>query len=328
MVVNSHPVLERIRNSVQETVGPAGRKVAFQAMGTRCHLIFTTASREAGDFFIAETLNWLAEFEARYSRFLPDSLISRINAAAGKSWVPVDAETENLLGMCHQLHFITRGAFDAASLPLLRLWNWKAERPRIPTLAEIEAARAISGWARVQRRPGEVFLPLDGMCLDFGGVGKEYAVDQVVQMAGEHGISSLLVDFGQDLRVVGLPSDKPAWHIGLEDPRQPGTIWASLAVRERAVATSGDYLRSFTHEGRRFGHIIDPRTGWPVDNGCLAVSVIAPSCSVAGALSTTAFILGPQEGLRLIESYFGAAGCITTSTSRLYTRNIYEYLIV
>ena len=123
------------------------------------------------------------------------------------------------------------------------------------------------------------------MCLDLGGVGKEYAVDLCVAMAANHGVQNLLVDFGQDIRVQGQPPGRPAWHVGLENPRQPGTCWASVAVRGHAVATSGDYLRHFVHEGRRYGHIIDPRSGYPVNNDCRSVSVIAPTCTTAGILT-------------------------------------------
>ena len=126
-------------------------------------------------------------------------------------------------------------------------------------------------------------------------------------------MNSALVDFGQDLRVHGLPPDKPAWHIGLDDPKQPGKCWASLAVKDKAVATSGDYLRHFTHGGRRYGHIIDPRSGYPVDNGCLAATVVASTCTIAGILSTTAFILGAEEGLRLIESSSAGRTALTAT---------------
>jgi thiamine biosynthesis lipoprotein len=273
------------------------------------------------------TARWIADFEARYSRFLPESLINRINQSAGREWVEVDTETDRLFSLCHELFFLTHGAFDPTALPLIRLWNWKASPPEIPGDAEIEAARELVGWAKVQRRKGAIFLPRAGMCIDLGGVGKEYAVDRVTQLAGEHGIANVLVDFGQDVRGQGNPAAKPAWHIGLEDPAHPGKCWAGLAIKDRAVATSGDYLRNFQVNGRRYGHILDPRTGHPVDNGCRAVSVIAPACTIAGALSTTAFILGPSEGLKLIGSHIGAEGCIITDNSRHETRRFHEYVV-
>jgi thiamine biosynthesis lipoprotein len=325
MVVTNNEVFCRIRESAKETTANGLRNVGFRAMGTWCQIMFAARSHEAGDFFVQEAIYWVANFEARYSRFLPDSLVSQINAAAGRAWVEIDEQTEQILGLCHGLYFFTHGTFDPTALPLIKLWDWKANR--VPDEAAIHAARELCGWNKLQRRPGAVFLPRAGMSLDLGGIGKEYAVDRVLQLAQEHELNSALVDFGHDLKVHGVPPDKPAWQIGLDDPKQPAKCWASLTVKDKAVATSGDYLLNFTHDGRRYGHIIDPRSGYPVDNGCLAATVIAPTCTVAGILSTTAFILGAEEGLALVESYSGASGCIVTNNSLHQTKNLYEYLL-
>jgi FAD:protein FMN transferase len=327
MVLTSQSVLERIHGTVQDTALAGGRRLSFHAMGTRCQITFhPTGSRVAGEQFKAAALQWVAAFEARYSRFLPESLVSRINQSAGQNWVELDEESERILALCQELFFLTRGAFDPTALPLIQLWNWKANPPVLPTDAEIQSARELVGWSKVQRRKGGIFLPRAGMRMDLGGIGKEYAVDRVVQLAAQHGIANVLVDFGQDLGMRGAPPGKPAWHIGLEDPAKPGRCWAGVAIKDQAVATSGDYLRSFQLHGRRYGHIIDPRSGYPVDNGCRAVSVIAPTCTSAGILSTSAFILGPEEGLKLIGNCMGAAGCITTDNTRHETRRFHEYV--
>jgi thiamine biosynthesis lipoprotein len=295
-------------------------------MSTACrvhvHGALATATRD----FLRDAVAWVAGFEARYSRFIPDSLIGRINAAAGEHWVEIDAETDRLFTFCKELVFFTRGAFDPSALPLIRLWNWKAQPPVVPDAGAVRAALDLVGWDKVQRRPGGVFLPQAGMGLDLGGIGKEYAVDCVMNLALARGITNVLVDFGQDVRVHGQSPEKSFWQIGLEDAQHPGQCWAGVAVTDHAVATSGDYLRHFQANGRRYGHILDPRTGYPVDNGCRAASVIAPSCTIAGILSTTALILGASDGLRLIESHLGAEGAITTDTDRLYTRRFHEYV--
>jgi FAD:protein FMN transferase len=326
MVLNRNTMFDRINASVSEAPVANGRKFSFRALGTRCQVTFATGSRVAGEQFKSAVVDWVAGFEARYSRFLPESLVSRINQAAGKSWTEVDEESDRIFALCHELFFLTRGAFDPTALPLIQLWNWKASPPVIPADEQIRAAQELVGWSKIQRRKGAIYLPRAGMCLDLGGVGKEYAVDRVMQLAAQHGIANVLVDFGQDLCMRGAPTGKPAWHVGLEDPANPGKCWTGLAIKDKAVATSGDYLRNFTINGRRYGHIIDPRSGYPVDNGCRAVSVIAPTCTIAGVLSTTAFILGPTEGLNLIGNYLGAAGCISTDKSRHETRRFHEYV--
>jgi len=250
-----------------------------------------------------------------------------INAAAGREWVTVDAEMEALFKLCDTLHFMTQGVLDPTALPLIRLWNYRAEDPRLPSDAEVESARRLVGWKKVQRAPGKVFLPEPGMALDFGGFGKEYAVDMAAQIAVQHGITSALVDFGHDLKAVGQPPDRPAWHIGLEDPHRPGSTAGSMAVIGKGVASSGDYIRRVVINGRRFGHIVDPRSGRPVANGCLQATVITGSCLQAGALSTTAFVLGVPKGIEFIQSFPGAEGLIVTDNACAQTRGFFQYVV-
>jgi FAD:protein FMN transferase len=318
-------VRQRVARSAQITAAADLYKLSFQAMNTVCRVQFRTGRADQARDFQREVLEWIGWFEARYSRFIADSLISRINAAAGREWVAVDPETDALFNLCQEMIFFTRGVFDPTALPLIRLWNWKATPPVVPEPEAIEQARELVGWRRVQRRSGGIFLPRAGMCLDLGGIGKEYAVDRVLDLALRRGIEHVLVDFGADVRVQGRPPEKNAWHVGLEDPRNPGHAWVGLAVTKHAVATSGDYLRYFVHQGRRYGHILDPRTGYPVNNGVLAVSVIAPHCTFAGILSTSAFVLGAKEGLDLISLCPGVEGCILTETTRFPTRGFYAY---
>ena len=301
------------------------RKLSFRALGTVCEVQYAADDAQAANFERA-AVAWVTAFEAKYSRFKPDSLVSRINAAAGHEWIAVDAEMEGLLQLCDTLHFMTQGVLDPTALPLIQLWNYKAEKPRVPADAEVAAALTLVGWKKVQRAPGKVFLPVPGMALDFGGFGKEYAVDIVAQLAVSHGIGNVLVDFGHDLRASGAPPGRPAWHIGLEDPQKPGAAAGSIAVVGKGVASSGDYLRCFTVEGKRYGHIVDPRTGRPVANGCAQATVIASTCLQAGVLSTTAFVLGVPRGLEFIQACPGAEGLILTDKARAQTRGFFNYV--
>lgn len=303
------------------------RKLSFAALGTQCEVQYAAPGGDAqAAAFERAAVGWVTAFEAKYSRFRADSLVSRINAAAGREPVAVDAEMEGVLKLCDMLHFMTQGILDPTALPLLRLWNYKAEKPRVPSAEEIAAARALVGWKKVQRGPGTVFLPQAGMALDFGGFGKEYAVDFVAQLALDHGIPSALVDFGHDLRAIGTPPGRPAWHIGLEDPKNPKGTAGSIGVVGKGVASSGDYLRNFVVEGKRYGHIVDPRTGWPVANGCLQATAIAGSCLQAGILSTTAFVLGVPKGIEFIQAQPGAEGLIVTDRARAQTRGFFNYV--
>jgi thiamine biosynthesis lipoprotein len=303
------------------------RRLTFRAMATQCEVQYTAPGGDAqASKFEAAAEGWVHAFEAKYSRFQPTSLVSRINDAAGKEWVTVDPETEGLLAMCDTLFFMTRGILDPSALPLIRIWNWKANPPVIPDASAIAAAMKLVGWSKVRREPGRVFLPEKGMALDFGGFGKEYAVDIVSLIAKDHGIADSLVDFGHDLRATGAPPGRPAWHIGLEDPKVPGSIWASIGLTRKSIASSGDYIRSFTLAGRRYGHIIDPRTGWPVANGSTQATVIADTCLQAGMLSTSAFIAGISQGLEMIRSVPWAEGIILTEKEKAQTRGFFNYV--
>ncbi len=305
---------------------PVERRV-WRALGTTCEVQFPASAGAAGEVWAREAQAWVAAFEAKYSRYRADSLLSRINAEAGRGWVEIDAETERYLDLCGSLHFMTRGALDPTSGPLLRLWNYQAPQSAWPTDEEVETARRLVGWAKVERRAGQVRLPLVGMALDFGGWGKEWAVDAAWQLAAKHGLNSVLVDFGHDLRAGSPPPGKPAWHVGIEDPDLPGTARTSLAVWQKGVASSGDYLRFGAIGGRRFGHIVDPRTGRPVTNGCRQVTVLAASCLQAGVLSTAAFVLGATEGLRLVQETMGAEALIITDKARYQSRGFFNYVV-
>ncbi len=310
------------------TAAPPLRTRRWTALGTECFIQHACSDAAAGSAFEQAAQAWVAAFEAKFSRFQPDSLVSRINAAAGRDWVEVDEEMERILDLSGSIYAMTKGLLDVTALPLLRLWDYKAAVPRIPSAEEIAAARRLVGWPKVQRERGRVRLPEAGMALDFGGWGKEYAVDRVAGIARELRIPRALVDFGHDLHAVGAAPGKPGWHIGLEDPAQPGdACWGSLAITDRGVASSGDYRRGFTLNGVRYGHIVDPRTGRPVATGARQVTVIAPTCVQAGVLSTTAFILPPAEGIRFIQESMGAEGCIVVAGARHLTRGFFKYVV-
>jgi FAD:protein FMN transferase len=319
-------VQARVRESAQSQMSGEAWQVTCRAMSTNIRLVYYTRHPALAHDFQRCAIDWIARFEARYSRFLPDSIVSQINCGAGGDWVELDEEAEELFSLCDRMHALSEAIFDPAALPLLRLWDWKANPPRVPDDAAVQAARQLCGWEKVQRRPRAIRLPTAGMGIDLGGIGKEYAADRLAEMARHRAINDVMVDVGQDLRVSGRPPDRDAWYIGLEEPHDPGRCWTAVRLSDHGVATSGDYFRSFSRDGRRFGHILDPRTGQPVSNGCQSASVIAPTCVLAGILSTAAFILDPLDGLAMIQRHAGVEGCITTEAARHQTRRFSNYV--
>jgi thiamine biosynthesis lipoprotein len=299
--------MERLSEDVHRAI--------FGAMGTTCRVTFSSPTGAAARDFSGRVRAWVETFEASCSRFRSDSDISRINHAAGE-WVAIDGELEGLLALCDVFYWRTEGVFDPTSLALTRLWA--ASRDVLPDDAAIAAARQLTNWRDVQREPDRVRLRQAGMALDLGGIGKEYAADRVADLGREIGLRSMLVDFGQDIRTFGPSPQEEAWRVGLEDPHRPGSCWSGVALRDAAVATSGNYYRGFQSGDRRLGHILDPRTGRPADTDCLSVSVIAPTCTEAGILSKTVMILGAETGIAFLRRFPAVQGCAVT------TRDVYQ----
>jgi thiamine biosynthesis lipoprotein len=311
-----------------ESGGPGLCRLIFRALGTKCEVQYQSRTSGAIVPFEGAVRAWVERFEARYSRFRPDSIVSRINAAAGRAWTEIDRETEDMLDVCKSVHGLTQGIIDATAGPLLLLWDYHPVNPVVPTPEQVAAARALVGWGLVQRRPGAVLLAKPGMRLDFGGWGKEWAVDAVATLAKQHDIPHALIDFGHDIRCVGTPPGRPAWHVGLEDPLRPGSQRGSVALRAGGgIASSGDYLRGFSAGGKRYGHIVDLRTGVPVAHGCRQVTVMASTCFQAGLLSTTAFVLGAEAGLAFIQQFPGAEALIVSETGRAETRGFWDHVV-
>ena len=195
-------------------------------------------------------------------------------------------------------------------LPLAKVWDWKKIHQQLPTEDNIQEALRLIGWDQVERREGAIFLPETGMGLDFGGFGKELAVDALIEISRRHNIEDVLIDLGRDIYANGGNGKHEFWHIGIEDGKNPENCLASLAISDRAVSSSGTYARHFMHNDKRYGHIIDPRTGWPTSNGVNSVTVIANSCLEAGIHSTVCYILGVDEGLNFSSKFHEVDVCI------------------
>jgi thiamine biosynthesis lipoprotein len=232
--------------------------------------------------------------EAKYSRYREDSVVSRINAAAGAEPISIDAETASLLAFAAACFEQSGGLFDATSGVLRRAWRF--DSLHVPTEQELEPLLAKIGWQQVELTSASVRLPIAGMELDFGGFGKEYAVDRAALMLREAGVEHGLVNLAGDLAAVGPRSDGTPWQLGIRHPRRDDAVIATLPVSSGAIATSGDYERFMEVDGERHCHILDPRTGRSA-RGFQSVTVHAPTCMVAGSATTIAMLKGRDAGL-------------------------------
>jgi thiamine biosynthesis lipoprotein len=264
-------------------------RYTFHAMAAEHELQLFAASARLAQCAADAAIADVARIEAKYSRYRDDSVTTRINRAAGRERVTIDAETVALLRYADQCFRLSEGAFDVTSGVLRRVWDFRAQPARVPAADAIAAARACIGWSDVEWDDRGVRLPREGMEIDFGGIGKEYAADRVATICLEHGIAHALVNLGGDVRVIGGQPDGSPWCVGIRDPRVPDRAAALLEVDDGAVATSGDYERYFDLDGRRYCHILDPRSGMPVTHW-QSISVVAPLCIVAGSCATIAML--------------------------------------
>lgn len=271
----------------------------FTAMASPCSLLMDGRDEPGMRRAAADAIAEVLRIEKKFSRYTDDSVISRINQSAGGTAVEVDAETSGLLDFAHSLWQLSDGLFDISSGVLRRAWDFRVGR--LPEAACLHDALSKVGWQHVERQGGRVRLTLPGMELDFGGFGKEYAADRAAAVLKSHGIAHALVNLGGDLHALGergMPEMQGApWHIKIQHPRpdaQRGdAALAVLPLVRGGLATSGDYERFFIHEGKRYCHVLDARTGWPVSHW-QSVSVLASNTTAAGALSTIAMLKGTE----------------------------------
>jgi thiamine biosynthesis lipoprotein len=247
---------------------------------------FTTA-RRAAELAMGD----VARIESKYSRYRDDSVTTRVNRMAGRDPVAIDAETAALLDYADHCHKVSGGLFDLTSGVLRRVWNFKRDPPQLPDPRALAACVALIDWSSVERTRDTVRLPRPGMELDFGGIGKEYAADRAASICIDAGIEHGLVNLAGDVRVIGSQENGEPWRVGIRHPREDGKVIGHVDAVDAAVATSGDYERFFELDGRRYCHILDPRSGLPVTTW-QSVSVVAPLCVVAGSCSTIAMLLG------------------------------------
>lgn len=297
-------------------------QIDFQAMASPCRLVIDGEDSEAMEASARRCIEEIRRIEHKYSRYRSDSVLSQINAAAGSKAVPIDEETSALLDFAHSLWVMSDGLFDITSGVLRKAWDFRAGTP--PDPQRIEALLPLVNWRQVVRTRDAVGLSTVGMELDFGGFGKEYAADRAAALLIQDGFPNALVNLGGDLHATGPRKAKGLegrpWYVDIQHPR-PATpegreVLATLQLSRGGLATSGDYERFFFHGGKRYCHVLDPKSGWPVHD-VQSVSVVAHSTAIAGAITTIAMLKGPavQDWLRQQQVDF----CLVDSTGQRIT---------
>ncbi len=279
-------------------------------MGTEVHIVILTEDRQRADRAIDAALEELQRIEDLMTDWREESPLSAINRAAGQDPVPTSREIVDVLLESVRVSDLTGGKFDATYAGAGRLWDFASAHPALPDPEAVRAGVARVDYRRMEIDPEActVFLPEAGMRLGLGGIAKGYAVDRAASMIRSHGFRDFAVKAGGDMVVRGR-RDGRLWWIGVRHPRRHDENIAILPVSNVAVSTSGDYERYFDLDGKRYCHILDPDTGWPVDH-CQAVTILAKESIRADGLSTGVFVLGPERGMALIESLPDVEGMI------------------
>ena len=254
-------------------------------MGTLVEITVLPANEKA----VKEAFNEMRRIDALMDIYRENSEASILNR---EGEARVSKETLEVIKKSIEFSRLTRGAFDITCGPLVNLWKEAKKNKEIPTAEEIKETISLVGYKKLILEGSWVRFKEKGMQIDLGGIAKGYAVDKAIEVLKKNGIKQALVNAGGDLYALGKASQGEKWQIGIQHPRQEGKILTIIKVKDEAVATSGDYQRYFMLKGKRFAHIVNPMTGWTVQDVPMSVTIIAPDAASADALATGVFVLG------------------------------------
>jgi thiamine biosynthesis lipoprotein len=264
----------------------------FSTMGCPCALHVEACGDDVAQRAFDAVRKETDRLDRKYSHYRDDSLIADFSRRAGER-ISVDDETADLFDFAAELHRQSDGLFDVTAGKLTRLWD--AHLQRVPSQDAIDVALRVTGWHRIEWSRPHLRITTPHMHLDFGGLVKEYAADRCAQKCRDAGVACGLVDLGGDLALIGPHDNGDPWIVGIKAPRAAGRAAARIELPRGGLATSGDYERALVVAGKRYSHIVHPRSGYPIESFA-SVSVVADSCLVAGAASTLAMLLGVERG--------------------------------
>lgn len=257
-------------------------------------LIFISAWGDQGKEAVQEGEQYLYYIEDKFSTTRSFSELSQLNAGAGQ-WQEMSPEMAQVVAAALALSEETGGAFDPTIYPILRTWGFTQEEYYVPSQAEVRALLPLVGAEQIllNEAGDKIWIP-EGVQLDFGGIAKGFAGDQLKAMMLEAGVETGLLTLGGNVVAIGRKSDGGQWTIGIQNPAGGGVL-ASVAIENQAVVTSGGYQRYFSRDGVLYGHIIDPSTGYPSTSGLASVTIVADSALEGDVLSTALFVMGLEE---------------------------------
>lgn len=259
-------------------------------MASPCELLIDTQDQALVMQLMTVVCQETRRIEQKFSRYLSDNLMSQINRSNGHP-VAIDDETYRLLEFANTCYQISDGMFDITSGVLRRAWKFDGS-DKLPDDEQVAELLPLIGWQSLTYTQGSITLP-KGFELDFGGIGKEYAVDAVAKICAKTlpGVSAL-INFGGDIQVTQARKNNNSWQIGIEDPNSESRALKVLKIKLGGLATSGDARRFLLKDGVRYSHILNPKTGYPITHAARSITVAASHCIQAGLLATLALLQG------------------------------------
>ncbi|GAB4543886.1 MAG: FAD:protein FMN transferase [Thermodesulfovibrionia bacterium] len=304
------------------------------AMDTITTITVVSSSEERAKRAIDAGFGEIKRLEGLLNYFSPDSEVTVINNHAGIGPVKVSRETIEVIKRSLQIAEMSNGAFNPTIGPVIRLWRFSRQDrgDTIPSDEAIKDALKLVDYKKIKINEdnSEVYLEMKGMEIDLGGIAKGYAADKAVDVIKGMGMEAGLVAIAGDIKGFGLRPDGLPWHVGIQDPRSEkgdtDEVFATIYLKDSAISTSGDYQRFFIKDGKRYHHIIDPKTGYPSGSSIINISVIADDGFMTDGLSTAMFIYPPQEAIDILES-LGLEGIIVDNQKMVYATKGLKYEI-
>lgn len=305
----------------QTTITTESHKEVLKLMGTRFELTATAVDELTAKKAVEDGINEIKRIEALISSWQSTSQTSEINRNAGIKPVVVDSELYELISRSLKVSDLTQGAFDISFASMERLYTFDKAEHEVPSVIDRMKAIELIHYKSIVLNPTNksVYLSKLGMKIGFGGIGKGYAANKAkTLMQSIQGVSGGVVNAAGDLVVWGENGKEEGWTVQIADPKDINKSLGWLTIKNASVVTSGDYEKYFTHQGTRYAHIINPQTGLPT-TGIKSATIVSPDGEVGDALATAVFVLGPSQGIELINKLKNIEALIITDNDEILT---------
>ena len=290
-------------------------------LGTVVEIQVRDADEEKAEDAIAKAFKEIKRIDDLFTTYNEESPVWNLNNTTD-SIISVDPEIYNLIVLCDSITKISKGCFDVSLDNLTKVWGFCNDNPHLPAKLEIDSAMLISGWKNVKLLGNNKIIKTKKVGLNFGAIAKGYAVDKAIDVLKKLGIKDALVNAGGEISAIG-----DAWIVGIQHPREVNSIIKKLKLKNVTVATSGDYEQYFEKDGLRYHHILDPKTGSP-STGLQSVTIINKSNTFADALATAVFVMGKEDGIKLIESLDDTEAMIIYSDGKIFFSSGFEKFLI